>query len=341
MIQASDQGATITVDGGKTWGSWYNQPTAQFYHVITDNQFPYHLYGSQQDSGTVALPSRTDHGDITEYDRFNVGDAESGYIVPDPKDPNISYVSNTYGTLKRFDKRTSQGQIITPWPAQSFGVDISQRKYRFPWTAPLVFSPVDHALYYGAQYVLKTVDGGLTWQEISPDLTGADKNRSTGEVTVENSKVRGYGVVYSIAPSPTVASDVWAGSDTGLIHLTRDGGKTWQNVTPPGLTSWSKITNIEASRYHAGFRCRGPASFGRLQALSVPHSRLRKNLDQDYGWNRGECIPERDSRGYQAPGAALRGHRIWRLRFFRRGRSLAIAAAQSPHYLRARSGNSR
>ena len=252
MIQASDQGATITVDGGKTWGSWYNQPTAQFYHVITDNQFPYHLYGSQQDSGTVALPSRTDHGDITEYDRFNVGDAESGYIVPDPKDPNISYVSNTYGTLKRFDKRTSQGQIITPWPAQSFGVDISQRKYRFPWTAPLVFSPVDHALYYGAQYVLKTVDGGLTWQEISPDLTGADKNRSTGEVTVENSKVRGYGVVYSIAPSPTVASDVWAGSDTGLIHLTRDGGKTWQNVTPPGLTSWSKITNIEASRYHAG-----------------------------------------------------------------------------------------
>ena len=252
MIQASDQGATITVDGGNTWGSWYNQPTAQFYHVVTDNQFPYHVYGSQQDSGTVALPSRTDHGFITEYDRSNVGDAESGYIMPDPQDPNISYVSNTYGTLKRFDKRTSQGQIITPWPAPAFGLDISQRKYRFPWTAPLIFSPVDHALYYGSQYVLKTADGGLNWQEISPDLTGADKNTMTGEVTVQNAKLRGYGVVYSIAPSPTIATEVWAGSDTGLIHLTRDGGKTWANVTPPGLGDWSKITHIEASRFHAG-----------------------------------------------------------------------------------------
>ena len=252
MIQASDQGATITVDGGKTWGSWYNQPTAQFYHVVTDNQFPYHVYGSQQDSGTVALPSRTDHGFITEYDRSNVGDAESGYIMPDPQDPNISYVSNTYGTLKRFDKRTSQGQIITPWPAPAFGLDISQRKYRFPWTAPLIFSPVDHALYYGSQYVLKTADGGLSWQEISPDLTGADKNTMTGEVTVQNAKLRGYGVIYSIAPSPSIATEVWAGSDTGLIHLTRDGGKTWANVTPPGLGDWSKITHIEASRFHAG-----------------------------------------------------------------------------------------
>ncbi|HLK22151.1 MAG TPA: hypothetical protein VKT81_24555 [Bryobacteraceae bacterium] len=252
MIQAADQGATITVDDGKTWGSWYNQPTAQFYHVVTDNQFPYHVYGSQQDSGTVALPSRTDHGFITEYDRANVGDAESGYIMPDPQDPNISYVSNTYGGLKRFDKRTSQGQIITPWPAPAFGLDISQRKYRFPWTAPLVFSPVDHALYYGAQYVLKTTDGGLNWQEISPDLTGADKNMMMGEVTVQNAKLRGYGVIYSIAPSPTVATEVWAGSDTGLIHLTRDGGKTWANVTPPELGDWSKITHIEASRFHAG-----------------------------------------------------------------------------------------
>ena len=252
MIQAADQGASITVDGGITWGSWYNQPTAQFYHVVTDNKFPYNVYGSQQDSGTVALPSRTNHGFITEYDRFNVGDAESGYIMIDPKDPDISYVSNTYGTLKRFDRRTSQGQIITPWPAPAFGGDISQRKYRFPWTAPLIFSPVDHALYYGAQYVLKTSDGGLSWQEISPDLTGADKNTAKGEVTVENAKLRGYGVVYSIAPSPSVASEIWAGSDTGLIHLTRDGGKTWSNVTPAGLGDWSKITHIEASRFHAG-----------------------------------------------------------------------------------------
>ncbi len=270
MIQASDQGVSISVDRGTTWSSWYNQPTAQFYHVATDNQFPYNVYGSQQDSGTVVLPSRTDHGQITEYDRRSVGGAESGYIQPDPDDPNISYVSNTYGTLTRFDKRTGQGQIITPWPAPAFGVEIAERKYRFPWTAPLVFSPLDHALYYGSQYVLKTVDGGLVWREISPDLTGADKNTATGEVTIENAKLRGYGVVYSIAPSPLVAGEIWAGSDTGLIHLTRDGGKTWQNVSTPRLpiqvggpqrtikpwqdvmSDWSKITHIEASHFQDG-----------------------------------------------------------------------------------------
>ncbi len=251
MILASDQGTSISVDTGKTWTSWYNQPTAQLYHVATDNHFPYNVYASQQDSGSVVVPSRTNHGQITEYDRYSVGGAESGYIAPDPKDPNIVYVSNTYGSLSRFDKRTSQGQNITPWPAPAFGVDISQRKYRFPWTAPLVFSAADHSLYYGSQYVLKTVDGGLTWREISPDLTGADKTSTAGEVTVENAKLRGYGVVYSIAPSPLLATEIWAGSDTGLIHLTRDAGKTWSNVTPKDLTAWSKITHIEASHFNA------------------------------------------------------------------------------------------
>lgn len=247
MIQASDQGVSISVDRGATWSSWYNQPTAQLYHVATDNQFPYNVYASQQDSGTVVVPSRTNHGIISEYDRWSVGGAEAGYIAPDPKDPNIFYVSDTYGTLTRFDKRTSQGQIITPWPLPAFGVEISERKYRFPWTAPLVFSSVDHALYYGSQYVLKTLDGGLSWHEISPDLTGADKTTATGEVTLENAKLRGYGVVYAIAPSSLSAGQVWAGSDTGVIHLTRDGGKTWSNATPTGLAAWSKITQIEAS----------------------------------------------------------------------------------------------
>jgi photosystem II stability/assembly factor-like uncharacterized protein len=257
MILASDQGINISTDTGTSWSSWYNQPTAQLYHVITDTQFPYNVYGSQQDSGTAVVPSRTNHGLIAEYDRFSVGGAESGYIAPDPKDPNIVYVSDTYGTLNRFDKRTGQGQNITPWPAPAFGIDISQRKYRFPWTAPLVFSPVDNALYYGSQYVLKTTDGGLNWQEISPDLTGAGVTYSKptppdGNLTIENAKTRGYGVVYSIAPSPITAGLIWAGSDTGLIHLTRDGGKTWTNVTPPGLSDWSKITQLEASHFNAG-----------------------------------------------------------------------------------------
>ena len=255
MILASDQGINISTDMGASWSGWYNQPTAQLYHVITDNQFPYHVYASQQDSGTVAVPSRTDHGQILENDRYSVGGAESGYIALDPKNPNILYVSNTYGTLTRFDKRTAQGQNITPWPAGSFGLDISQRKYRFPWTAPLVFSPIDSALYYGSQYVLKTTDGGLNWHEISPDLTGAEKSSKPapgGELAVANAKARGYGVVYSIAPSQLAAGLIWAGSDTGLVHLTRDAGKTWTNVTPPGLSDWSKVTHIEASHFNAG-----------------------------------------------------------------------------------------
>ena len=254
MIQASDQGVSISRDRGQTWSSWYNQPTAQIYHVITDNQFPYHVLGSQQDSGTVALPSRTDRGHILEYDRWSVGGAESGYIAQDAANPNIFYVSNTYGSLDRFDKRTAQGQNITPWPLAAGG-DISQRKYRFPWTAPLVVSPVDHALYYGAQYVLKTVDGGLNWEAISPDLTAAAPKTSgppAGEATIENAKQRGYGVIYTIAPSPLSAEQIWAGSDTGLIHLTRDGGKSWNDVTPKGISEWSKITHIEASHFAAG-----------------------------------------------------------------------------------------
>ena len=175
MILGSDQGTNISVDGGRTWTLWYNQPTAQMYHVATDNQFPYWVYGSQQDSGTVALPSRTNHGQINEYDRTNVGGAESGYIAVDPKDHNIVYVNNTNGSLARFDKRTSQSQNITPWPEPGFGTEISQRKYRATWTTPLIFSPTDpHTLYFGSQYLLKTIDGGLNWTEISPDLTGSE-----------------------------------------------------------------------------------------------------------------------------------------------------------------------
>ena len=280
MILASDQGINISTDRGASWSSWYNQPTAQLYHVITDNQFPYNVYGSQQDSGTAAVPSRTNHGLIAEYDRFSVGGAEAGNIAPDPKDPNIFYVSDTYGTLNRFDKRTAQGQNVTPWPAPAFGVEIAQRKYRFPWTAPLVFSPVDNALYYGSQYVLKTTDGGLNWQEISPDLTGATGKGgkpADNKPSVENAKALGYGVVYSIAPSPLSATLVWAGSDTGLINLTRDGGKTWTNVTPPGLSDWSKITQIEASHF-------GPA----VAYAAVDRHRLDDNKPylyrtRDYG----------------------------------------------------------
>jgi photosystem II stability/assembly factor-like uncharacterized protein len=259
MILATDQGTTISVDRGKTWSTWYNQPTAQFYHVITDNRFPYTVYGAQQDSGSAAVLSRTDHGQITPRDWFPADGSESGYIAPDPKNPDILYFSGTYGSVSRFDLRTSFSQDVTPWPLPNWGVDIAQREYRDPWTPVLVFSPLDKtSLYLGTQYVMKTTDGGLHWQTISPDLTGAQpaetkneaKNKNEAPLTVQNAEQRGYGVVFTIAPSPLNAEVIWAGSDTGLIHLTRDGGKTWKDVTPKGISDWSKISFIEASHFH-------------------------------------------------------------------------------------------
>ncbi len=265
MILATDQGTTISVDHGQTWSTWYNQPTAQMYHVTTDNQFPYVVYGAQQDSGAAAVPSRTDHGQITPRDWFLPGSSESGYLAVDPKDPNIIYLTASYGGVDRFNRRTGFSQDVSPWPASGFGGEIKDRKYRAPWTPVLVFSPLDPpALYLGTQYVMKTNDGGLHWQVISPDLTGAvanptvvnstsqaesDEKKPSSPPSLEEAKHTGYGVVFTIAPSPIDRDLIWAGSDTGLIHITRDGGKSWKDVTPPGLSAWSRISLIEASHF--------------------------------------------------------------------------------------------
>jgi photosystem II stability/assembly factor-like uncharacterized protein len=276
MVLGTDQGTSISLNRGRTWSSWYNQPTAQLYHVTTDNQFPYVVYGAQQDSGSAAVVSRTDHDQITPRDWFPAGESESGYMVVDPNDPNIVYLSGTYGTVARFNKRTGLSQDISPWPATRFDAPINQRKYRDPWTPVLVLSPVDRTtLFLGTQYVMTTVDGGLHWETISPDLTGAigatgsdahgahetegkeppGKPSSTPTTTptttptIEEAKRAGYGVVFTIAPSPLNRDLIWGGSDTGLIHLTRDGGKNWKDVTPHGLSDWSKISLIEASHF--------------------------------------------------------------------------------------------
>jgi photosystem II stability/assembly factor-like uncharacterized protein len=254
MIFGCDQGVGVSVDGGKSWSSWYNQPTAQFYHVAVDNQFPYHVYGAQQDSGSVDTTSRSNDGSITWRDWHPSGAGESGYIAPDPSDPNIVYGGGTYGELFRYDKRTGQAQNIAPEALRSFGSDPAKAEFRFTWTSPVVFSPQDsHTLYFGSQYVLRSTDRGNSWQKISPDLTGTDaKVAREGPTTIENAKPRGHGVVYTIAPSPLDGKLIWAGSDTGLIHTTRDGGKSWTKVAPEGFTAWSKISMIEASHFDAG-----------------------------------------------------------------------------------------
>jgi len=254
MILGTDQGATTTLNRGRTWSSWYNQPTAQFYHVITDNQFPYVVYGAQQDTGSAAVLSRTDHGQITPRDWFPAGPTESGYMTLDPEDSSIIYQSEPYGVVTRFNRRTSLSQDISPWPAP-IPEDVNVRKYRAPWSPVLIFSPADpKALYLGTQFVMKTVDGGLHWETISPDLTGANKDTEDQIAKVtpspEVAKRAGYGVISTIAPSPLNGNVIWAGSDTGLLHLTRDGGKTWKDVTPQGLSDWSEISLIEPSHFY-------------------------------------------------------------------------------------------
>jgi photosystem II stability/assembly factor-like uncharacterized protein len=239
---AVDQGATISVNGGQTWSSWYNQPTAQFYHVITDNQFPYWVYGGQQESGSVGTASRSDTGEITFRDWYPVGVEEYGYVAPDPLDPNLIYG----GKVTRCNRTTGQTQDVSP-------VVLRTGQYRFNRTAPLIFSPADpHVLYLGSNVLFKTTDGGNTWQIISSDLTREDPGvpPSLG-IFVESDPQKGKhrGVIYSIAPSPKDVNLIWAGTDDGLIHLTHDGGKTWQNVTPPELTPWSKLAQMDASHF--------------------------------------------------------------------------------------------
>jgi photosystem II stability/assembly factor-like uncharacterized protein len=253
MVLGTDQGTSVSLDRGATWSSWFNQPTGQFYHVATDNNFPYTVFGAQQDSEGAGVLSRTDHGHVTAMDWFVIGSSESGWIVVDPDDQNILYVTNAYGSVVRFDRRTSFSQDISPWPMPSWGTEINGRKYRAPWTPMLVMSQAEKgALYLGTQYVMKTTDGGLHWEKVSPDLTGATAvaaEKPTTPLTLQNAKERGFGVVYSVAPSPVKPEVIWAGSDTGLIHLTTDGGKSWSNVTPKGLGDWDKIAMIEASHF--------------------------------------------------------------------------------------------
>ncbi len=246
IILGVDQGATISVNRGRSWSSWYNQPTGQMYHVATDNAFPFDVYSGQQESGSVGIASRGMSGDITLRDWEPVGAQEYADIAPDPLNPDIIYGAGG-GSVSRFSKRTHLDQNVSPHPRPG-------HRYRFRRTMPLVFSPVDpHALYLGAQRVLKTTDGGAHWSAISPDLTRRPELSAPTlgpfRFAIAGSAQPGGGVVYALSPSPLDAKLLWAGTDDGLIWVTRDGGAHWSNVTPPQLQPWWKVSSLDASPF--------------------------------------------------------------------------------------------
>ncbi len=255
MIEADDGGASISQDGGATWSPENNQPTAQFYHVAADNKFNYSIYGSQQDSGTVAIQSRSDSGSIGEREWHSVGGGESGFNWPDPRDSDIVYGGDHNGRFTRYDGHTGQVQDIAPW----FGARAhppAELKHRFQWTAPMLISPHDPGvLYIGGEVLFKSTTGGMSWTVISPDLTRNDKSKqqsSPTPLTPDNSSSEYYDTIFAISESPLQKGLIWVGSDDGLVHLTRDGGKSWSKITPPQLPEWACINLIEASPYSAG-----------------------------------------------------------------------------------------
>ena len=284
ILLAGDQGAIVTVNGGETWSSWYNQPTAQFYHVSTDNGFPYRVYGGQQESGSAGIASRGNDGQITFREWHPVGAEEYGYVAPDPLHPNVVYG----GKVARFDWSTGEVQEVSPEPVRA-------GKYRWVRTMPLLFSPLDpHVLYLGANVLFRTVDGGRSWQTISPDLTRPtyDVPANLGAFApLDPEAGKHRGVIYTIAPSFLRQNLIWAGTDDGLIHVTHDGGRTWRDVTPPVLTPWSKVSLMEASHFDT---LEAFAAVNRFR-LDDLHPHIHRTRDGGKTWTeRVEGIPENE-----------------------------------------------
>ncbi|MEM7784316.1 MAG: glycosyl hydrolase, partial [Planctomycetota bacterium] len=256
MAIADDGGVQISFNRGKTWSTYQNQPTAQFYRVTTDNHFPYRIYGAQQDNSTVRIASRTGGRSIGERDWEPTAGGESGHIAPDPLDPEIVYGGSYGGYLTQINHRTSEVRNIHVWPDNPMGHGAGDGKYRFQWNFPIQFSKHDpKVLLTAANVLFQSTDGGQKWTQISPDLTRNDPTKlgsSGGPITQDNTSVEYYCTIFAVAESVSEAGVIWAGSDDGLIHVTRDRGKKWTDVTPPDLPEWAQINSIEAHPTEAG-----------------------------------------------------------------------------------------
>lgn len=277
IAMSSDQGTVISVNGGETWSSWYNQPTAQFYDATTDNRFPYWVYGGQQESGSVATKSRSDYGEITFRDWSLPGVFEYGRVAPDPKDPNVVFGAK----LTRTRQDIGEVADVAPEP-------IRRGEYRYNRTLPLIFSPLDpRTLYFGANVLFKTTDQGTSWTVVSPDLTreSYEMPANLGAFAAgDPEKGKHRGTIYAIAPSFKETETIWAGTDDGLIHVTRDGGKTWKNVTPPQLKPWAKVSILEASHFDAG------TAYAAINTIRLDEMRPHLYRTHDYGTTWQEIV---------------------------------------------------
>ncbi len=257
MIESNDGGANVSFNGGRSW-SEQDQPTAQFYRVSLDNDFPYHVYGAQQDNSTVRIASRTNENGITTSDWFDVGGGESGWIAPSPKDSEIVFAGSYDGLITRYDHHTGQLRDVNPYPNNPMGWGAGDIKYRFQWNFPLLFSPNDpDTLYSAANKLFKSTNEGQSWQVISPDLTRNDKAKqgpSGGPITKDNTSIEYYDTIFTVMESPVQAGTIWTGSDDGLVYVTRDGGKNWSDVTPAKdiMPEWIQINSLDAGAFDAG-----------------------------------------------------------------------------------------
>ena len=255
MIESNDGGVNVSTDGGRTWTRQDRQPTAQFYRVAVDDDFPYHAYGAQQDNSTVKIATRA-RGGIGEREWYDVGGGESGWVIPDPKNSEVTYAGSYDGLLTRFDHRTGQSRNITVWPDNPMGYGAEGMKYRFQWDFPMIFSPHDpNTFYAGGNILFKTANEGQSWEAISKDLTRDDKSKqgpTGGPITKDNTSIEYYDTIFTIAESPVKKGVIWTGSDDGLVQVTQDGGGHWSNVTPKSMPEWIQINSIEASPFDDG-----------------------------------------------------------------------------------------